>query len=99
MPAVSRKEFVDAELESLGGDIAAMENKYGISMESISSWVCQKSQPMLEHMINTSRGMKNENDRNAYRDHIGSVKRGIDSLNLIWLAYKPERLPNGGPAR
>ena len=98
MPAVSRKEFVDTELESLGGDMTAMENKYGVSMESISSWVCHKSLPMLEHMVNASRGLQNEHDRNSYRDHIGSVKRGIDRLNSVWLAYKPERLPNGGLA-
>ena len=98
MPAVSRKEFVDAELESLGDDIAAIENKYGISIEAISSWVCHKSRPMLEHMINSLSGIQNELDRNLYCDHIGSVKLGIDRLNSVWLAYKPMRLPNGGPA-
>ena len=98
MPAVSRREFVDAELESLGGDIAAMENKYGISMESIDSWVCHKSRPMLEHMINSLSSIQNELDRNLYCDHIGSVKLGIDRLNSVWLAYKPERLQNGRPS-
>ena len=95
MPAVSRREFVDAELESLRGDIAAMENKHGISMETIDSWTCLKSQPMLEYMLNTSRGILNEQCRDVYRDHVAAAKRSIDGPDFAWPANKSRCLPKG----
>ena len=98
MPAVSRMGFAYAETASLGGDIAAMENKHGISMEAIDSWICLKSQPMLEYMFNTSRGILNEQCRDAYRDHVGAAKHGIDRPDFAWSANKSRCLPKGATA-
>ena len=98
MSAVSRREFVDAELESLGSGIAAMENRHGISIKTIDSWTCLKSQPMLEYMLNTSRGVLNKQCRNTYRDHVGAAKRIIDGPDFAWSANKSRCLPKGATA-
>ena len=90
--SVTHREFVDAEIACLGGDISALEKRYGISMETISTWVCLKTQSLLEYMLNSSKLIPNEHDRGEYINNIVNVKIGFYKLDTGLSAYKSRSL-------
>ena len=96
--SVTHREFVDAEIASLGGDISALEKKYGISMETISAWVCLKTQSLLEYMLNSSKLIPNEHDRAEYINNIVNVKIGFYKLDAELSVYKSKCLTMKGVA-
>ena len=95
---MTHREFADSEIASLGGDISALEKKYGISMETISAWVCLKTQSLLEYMLNSSKLIPNERDRGEYINNIVNVKIGFYKLDAELSVYKSKCLTMEGVA-
>ena len=83
-----RKDFIKADIANLGGDISALERKYDIIMDYITTWLYCKEQDQLEHMLTLSTVIPNEYDRAEFIKHISDVKIGFRKLDAEMSAHK-----------